>query len=265
LKELGMQQRFRKLALFVGAASLTGAGLMVVACGTDNGTATPVPGVDGGNKDTGPGKDGTVDPGQDGSTEDGGADAADCTNNPKLRDFSNNFRCAFLDAGAGTDSGPICQNAQTCCNTSDKVGTVFQPSYCATGVKGTTAPTTCQTGAAAAGSTFNKGNQWECADKNACAAGEVCCVIQDQDRLALDPNNKLNIGNTPKTDLKHPQACGVQRVYNENGSRCRAAAGGNCPAGEIKLCSLSDNNCGAGTTCTPFIDFQNFVDRGFCK
>ena len=36
-------------------------------------------------------------------------------------------------------------------------------------------------------------------------------------------------------------------------------------AGEIKLCSLSDNNCGPGTVCTPFIDFQNFVDRGYCK
>jgi hypothetical protein len=258
-----MHTRFRKLAFFVGAAALCAGGLLVVACGTDNGSSTPVPAVDSGKGgDTGVKADGPVDPGLDGSpTVDGGTDA-DCNNNPKLRDFANNFRCAFVDGG---DAGPICQNNQTCCNTSDKNGSTFEPSFCANGAKGD-GKATCTAAAPAAGSTFVTGNAWECADKNQCGAGEVCCVIQDQARLAANPNNKLNIGDVPKTDTKHPQACGVQRVYNENGSRCRKAVGGNCPdAKEIKLCSLSDDNCGAGTKCTPFIDFQNFVDRGFCK
>lgn len=263
-----MQQRFRKVALFLGAASLTGAALIVAACGTDNGTATPTPQVDGAKVDTGPAKDGNVD--NPDSAVDGGVDA-DCSNNPKLRDFTANFRCAFVDAG-GAEAGSVCTNAETCCNSSDKVGTAFQPSYCTTGTKGVTAAgnpaTTCKNGATAAGSSFDAGNQWECADKNGCPGitNPVCCVIQDPARLALDPTNKLNIGNTPKTDTKHPPSCGVQRVYNENGSRCRTAVNGNCPdATEIKLCSLSDKNCGAGTVCTPFIDFQNFVDRGYCK
>ena len=264
-----MQQRFRKLALFVGAASLSGAAFIVAACGTDNGTATPTPQVDAAKADTGPAKDSSVDNPE--ASVDGGADA-DCSNNPKLRDFAANFRCAFVDAG-GSDAGPICQNNEACCNTSDKDGANFKPSYCTPGgTKGVTAvdnpPAACKAGAAAANSTFNTGNEWECADKNGCpgVTNPVCCVIQDKARLALDPGNKLNIGNTPKTDTKHPTACGVQRVYNENGSRCRTAVNGNCPdATEIKLCSLSDQNCGAGTVCTPFIDFQNFVDRGFCK
>jgi len=273
LKELGMQQRFRKLALFIGAAALSGAGVFVVACGTDNGTATPTPQVDGGKPVGDGGKtDGNVDPDVDSSTGDGGGEGGvDCSNSPKLRDSTNSFRCSFVDAG-GSDAGPVCQNAQTCCNTSDKDGANFKPSYC-TGLSAAAKgnpdndPTTCKAGAAAAGSSFDKGNEWECVDKNACGAGQICCMIQDAARLALDPvKNKLNIGNTPASDTKHPQACKVQRVYNEGGSRCKTPTAGNCPvASDIKLCSLSDNNCGAGTTCTPFIDFQNFVDRGYCK
>jgi hypothetical protein len=269
LKELGMQQRFRRVALFVGAASLAGAGLIVAACGTDNGDPIPTPNVDSGKGDANNGKDTSVNPDPDSSVPDGGEGGVDCTNSPKLRDFTNNFRCAFIDAG-GSDAGPVCQNDQTCCNTSDKVGSAFQPSYCtpgpAKGVDTNQVPATCKAGAVAAGSTFNAGNQWECADKHACGAGQICCIIQDQARLAMDAKNKVNIGNTPATDTKHPAACGVKRVYNEGGSRCRTPVGGNCPdAVEIKLCSMTDNNCGAGTVCTPFIDFQNFVDRGYCK
>lgn len=251
--------RFRKLAMFVGAASLTGASLIVVACGTDNGTPTPTPGVDGSKPDTGGKVDGGPD--VDGSTTDGGDSGVDCSNNPQLRDNATAFRCAFKDAAA--DASPTCLNAETCCNTESKTA---GPAFCATGKTGTD-DSLC-VAQAPAGSTFatGKGKAWECADKSACDPGKICCMVQDPARLALDPKNKVNIGNTPSTDTKHPAACKVQRAYNEGGSRCRTPTAGNCPAAEeIKLCSLTDNNCGAGTTCTPFIDFTNFVDRGFCK
>jgi hypothetical protein len=186
----------------------------------------------------------------------GDADAPDCSANPQLRDYSAGFRCAFADAGN-------CINGETCCYPGGK-GAIFPPSFCATGKNG---DTTCAGGAAAAGSSYDDGGgaeAWECADKSACSPGQVCCLIQNPLRLALDPvNNRLNIGNTPATDKNHPPSCGVQRVYNEGGSRCKAA----CEAAknDIRLCSLTDNSCGAGTTCTPFVDFTNAVDRAFCK
>ncbi len=255
-----MQQRFRRVALFVGAASLAGAGLIVVACGTDNGDPVATPQVDSGKTETSTGKDGSVTPDTDSSAPDAGPDA-DCSNSPILRDNTAGFRCAFKDAG-GTDAAPTCTKTEECCNTESKA---TGPGFCATGKDGTDGLCVAQ---APAGSTFNagKGKAWECADKSACGADQICCMIQDPARLALDPKNTLNIGNTPASDTKHPAACGVKRVYNEGGSRCRTPVAGNCPdAKEIKLCSLTDNNCGAGTTCTPFIDFTNFIDRGYCK
>ena len=91
-------------------------------------------------------------------------------------------------------------------------------------------------------------------------------MIQDAVRLAADPKNKLGMGTTTKTDEpKYPLACGFHKAKNEGGSRCRKTTNGNCPNPvEIKLCSLSDQNCGAGT-CTPFVDHTKAVDRGFCK
>ncbi len=85
-------------------------------------------------------------------------------------------------------------------------------------------------------------------------------MIVDPGQAAM--GKVLNIGNTLASDKNHPPACGVQRAFNEGGSRCRTGAA--CPTGEIKLCSLSDDNCGAGTVCTPFVDFQS-TQRGFCK
>jgi hypothetical protein len=246
-------QGFRKLALFVGAASLAGGGVFVVACGTDNGSSTvATPQVEAG-------KDSSTTPVDSGGGTDSAApdSGVDCSKNPKLRDNTAAFRCAFLAA----DGGPTCANAETCCNTSDKTDAgAFEPAFCATGKTG---DTSCKAQAAAKNSTFVAGNAWECSDNSACSAGQVCCMIQDPVRLAADPKNKLNIGNTPATDKNHPPACGVQRVYNEGGSRCKAACE---PAkNDILLCSQTDNSCGAGTTCTPFVDYTNFVDRAYCK
>ncbi len=252
-----MKQRIRKLALVVSVASLGGAAF-IVAC-SDNSSSGPVPtpSVDAGKTDSPTGTDSSVTPTTD-SGVDSGVDA-DCSKNPILRDQSKGIRCAFM----APDSGSMCQNDQTCCNTESKA---TGPGFCTDGKNGVD-DSLCVDNAPD-GSTFNagKGKAWACMDKNQCGSGEICCMIQDEGRLAADPNNKLNIGLTPKTDTKHPAACGVMRVYNEGGSRCAAPVNGNCPKAEqYKLCSLSDDNCGANATCTPFIDFTNFVDRGYCK
>ena len=250
-----MQQRFRKLALFVGATSMVGAGLIVVACGTDNGNPVATPSVDGGKTDTGGGKtDGPVDPGTDGAVPEGGVDA-DCSKDPILRDNTAGFRCAFQDAGGADGGAPLCTSAQTCCNTESKT---TGPGYCADG-KGDVACTTNPP----QGSTFTvgKAKAWECADKTNCGAGLTCCMITDPAQIALDPKNVVNIGKTLATDKVHPAACNVARVFKEGGSRCKATCDS---AKDIRLCSMTDP-CGAGTTCTPFVDFTNFVDRGYCK
>lgn len=183
-----------------------------------------------------------------------GADAADaaeaappdCSKNPQLKDYSAGFFCAF--------AGGSCTNAETCCNPA-KVGAAFPASFCAAGKSD---DTTCAAEAAAHASSYAAGASWECADKNGCDAGEVCCLIPDPAQVAL--GKTLNIGFFPATDPNHPPACGALRSYNEGGSRCGAA----CLAGEIKMCSLSDANCAAGTTCTPILDVRG-VQRGFCK
>ncbi len=260
-----MQQRFRRLALFVGATSLAAGGLVVVACGTDNGT-TPTPSLPEASppKDGGGGGDSSM-PGTEGGpgTDGGGADA-DCSKNPVLHDNTSGFRCPFIDAG-GAEAGSNCTNAETCCETSDKVGSNFQPSYCATGAKSanntdtTTAVATCKAGAVLNNSSFDAGDAWECEDNKACGGTGVCCMVVDPGQMAM--GKTLGIGNTLSTDKNHPAACGVKRAFNEGGSRCRT--GSTCPTGEIKLCSLSDMNCAAGTTCTPFVDFQQ-THHGTC-
>lgn len=254
-----MNQRFRKLALVVSVASLMGAGLIVACSSDDKSTPLPTNNVDGSTKSDGgttndSGGPGTGDDSGDG---DGGTEGgADCSKDPVLRKTDAGIRCAFM----APDSGSICQSDQICCNTESKA---TGPGFCADGPKnGTDSPCVAQ---APNGSTFNanKGKAWECIDKNQCGSDQICCMIQDEGRLDLDPKNKLNIGRTPSTDTKHPPACNVQRAYNEGGSRCRPTSGG-CLDPELRLCSLNDD-CGPNATCTPFIDFTNFVDRGYCK
>ncbi len=255
-----MQQRFRRVALFFGATSIVGAGLIMVACGTDNGNPVPTPTVDSGRTDTGGGKtDGPITT-DDGSVPEGGTDA-DCKNNPILRDNSAGFRCAFKSADAGgADASPTCASTQSCCNTESKA---TGPGYCVDGKDSTEAA--CIAGGPANGSTFNagKGKVWECADNSGCtgSAGKICCMITDPAQIALDPKNAVNIGKTLASDTRHPPACNVARVFKEGGSRCKTS----CDAAkDLRLCSLTDP-CGAGTVCTPFVDFTNFVDRGYCK
>jgi hypothetical protein len=247
------QQQFgrltRRLAIVLGAASLAGVGLVVVACGTDNGDAVATATFDAGTRDTGTKAEGgpVVDP--DGGVIEAGADA-DCSKNPKLRQNDTGFFCKFKPVDAGAEAGANCGNNETCCNPSDKVGADFAPSFCATGKD----DTACKTQAVAHQSTFDGGSAWACADKSACGAGEVCCLIQDVARLP----KTLNIGSTPASDKNHPVACGAKTAYNAGGTRCRAT----CAAGEEKMCSLTDDTCGPGTKCTAFEGF--FRDLGYC-
>lgn len=255
-----MQQRFRRLALFIGGASLAGAGLVVAACGTDNGDTVATPQVEAG-KDTGA----KTDSGTPGDTDSAIPDASapDCSGEATLRTNTptSGIYCAFYKRDGGAAEGGLgasyCENDDTCCNPG-KVGSAFPPSYCADG-KGADK---CAAAAAANNSqwTNDAGTAWECSDKNSCGAGQVCCFIQDQARLAADPTDKLNPGGYGNNNPQHPPACNGKAMYNVGGTRC--TTGNACAAGEYIVCSKSDDNCGAGTKCTA-VEAQ-FRDLGYC-
>jgi len=252
-----MRERVRRFAFFMGGVSLVAGGLIIVACGTDNGGgSTPVPTVpETGAKDTGTGSDGS-------STTDGGTDsssAADCGNAPKLRNNTNGFFCAFYrgdNGDGGTTSN--CNNDEICCNTSAKYADGgFAPSFCAPesapGAKGGIAQ--CAAEATNEGSLWaDGGSAWECNDKNACAAGQICVLITQPGATGI-----VNIGKSLDKDI--PAECNAKQAFKQGGSRCVPTAG-HPAADEIKLCSSSDQNCSAGSTCTPFEGF--FRDLGYC-
>lgn len=254
-----MQQRFRRLAVVIGAATLAGAGLIIVACGTDNGDTVATPQVEAG-------KDGSTTTTTDGAN-DGGSDsddsgvAPDCSKEAQLRTNTptSGIFCAFFRREAGAPDAGVgasyCQNDDTCCNPA-KVGSAFPNSYCADG-KGADK---CAAQAADSGSTWttDAGTSWECSDKFSCGAGQVCCFTQDQAKLAANPNDKLNPGGYGKNNPDHPPACNGKAMYNVGGTRCATS----CAAGEYIVCSKSDNSCGAGTTCKA-VEAQ-FRDLGYC-
>lgn len=256
-----MQQRFRRLAVFFGGASLAGAGLAMVACGTDNGETVATPQVEAG-KDTGTKADTGTNPDPDGSTVTD-AGGPDCANEAVLRTNTptSGIYCSFFRREAGAPDAGVgasyCQNDDTCCNPA-KVGAAFPPSFCAQG-KGADK---CAAEAAGNGSTWtaDAGSAWECADKDSCGAGQVCCFVQDQARLAADPTDKLNPGGYGNNNPAHPPACNGKAMYNTGGTRCTTGAA--CGAGEYLVCSKSDDQCGAGTTCTAVE--ATFRDLGYC-
>jgi hypothetical protein len=263
--------RFRKVAWFFGTSALA-AGAALLACSTDEGVVA-TPQLDSGRADSAVVDTDRADADQDATTtpiSDGGLDA-NCGRALQLRDFKENFRCSFLyddmpiDAGDGGDAArpaPNCANDETCCNPGKAADGGYLPAFCAPGAKGT--ENLCAASAAAAGSQWPSGHTWECNDKNACGAGEICCMLSDPAGLKLSPPKTVNIGNTNGKNKTPPPACGVKYAYNEDGARCRKPTEGNCPTGELKLCSLSDQNCGPGTECKPFRDYGGRVDRGYC-
>ncbi len=252
-----MKQGTRRLALVVASALLGAGGLVVAACSTDNGQQS-LPTPDSGKKDTGTGSS-SGDPTEGGTPDGGGpSDAApDCSGLflPRVRDNSGGFFCPFTpraDAGseAGVPGDGPCTQDETCCNSGRKDQNNFGPSFCATG-KGAAA---C-TGDGTFGGEFNPdgGSVWECADSTNCAAGQVCCMTTQP-----GSTQQVNIGLT--NDSAEKKACGALEAYRFGGTVCRAS----CQAGsEIKLCGTKDQNCAAGTTCTPFAVLSR--DMGYCR
>jgi hypothetical protein len=260
-----MQQRFRRLALFVGASALVGAGLIMAACGTDNGTSTPVPSVDsgGGGKDSAKTDTGTtVDP-DGGITTDGST--ADCSSAPQLRTNSaaGGFFCAFYKSDAAVDGAAglgNCTATQTCCNPGIADGGTFSgkfpPAFCADGKVDETG---CASQDTAHGSDFQVGffsNAWQCNDDTACAAGEKCFMYTSP-HVTNPATDKANVG----VDTKAPAACHQYKAYKQGGSKCHSGA---AATGEVQLCSMNDpGTCGAGTSCQPFDGSGR--DLGSCR
>jgi hypothetical protein len=255
-----MQQRFRKLALFVGASALVGAGFIVAACGTDNGTtATPVPGVDGGGKDSAKGDTSVTDP--DTGTETDGA-TVDCAKAPVLRSntAADGFFCAFYKPADGGTAN--CTATQTCCNPGIADGGTFAgkfpPAFCADGKGG---DTVCAAQDMANGSDYQLGffsNSWECNDKTACAADEVCVMITSP-YVTKPGMDFANVG----VDTKAPAACHEYKAYKQGGSKCIKPADIDAKS-MVRLCSMTDpGNCGAGTSCQPFNGSGR--DLGSCR
>jgi hypothetical protein len=254
----------RRVFVFAGGSILVASGLFAAACGTDNGgtTSGTLPTAEAG------GDRGNNPPPPPPPSGDGGLDGQtdpDCGNAPKLRTNTTDFFCAFVAKDAAAPDGGdnrYCKNDEVCCNPSTKSdGTNFDPSYCtADPTKGTVATsgdTACKAGAP--GFTYTKGSNWECADKNNCAAGKVCCLTTGGvDNNGNDAGGNVNIGKS--TDKSIPTACNALQAFKQGGTRCATS----CAAGtEIQLCSNSDTNCGAGQTCTAFSGF--FRDLGVCR
>jgi hypothetical protein len=254
-----MHKRFRRLALFVGGASLAGGGLILAACGTDNGSTVATPQVEAGNRETGGNPDtGT---GSDAGVVDGST--VDCGNVPTLRTntAAGGFYCAFYKADAAVDGAAglgNCVTGQTCCNPGIADGGAFAnkfpPAFCANGRGG---DTECVAQAAAHASEYQPGffsQAWQCDDSTACPAGEICVMFTSP--YVSKPGDVVNVG----IDTKSPAACGVYKAYKQGGSICKA---GTAAANEVKLCSANDPTCGAGTTCLPFNG--NGRDLGSCR
>lgn len=264
----------RKAVIFLGGALLAGGSLFAVACGTDNGNVddSPLPTPDGSKADGKAGDGGTVDPG-DSSTPPGDGGGADCGLAPKVRSNANSFYCSFVRDG-GPDSGnpSYCDNNETCCNGGcaqrDANGkcTKFGESYCiAANNKGTALQGAAPYNFGASGQTAcsassdwvsDGGSTWECADKNQCGQGQVCCLFTGVGYNQT--TDKVNIGNNLDTDI--PKACGALQAFKQGGTRCAASCTANT---EIRLCSNSDQNCGANQKCTPFEALNR--DLAYCK
>lgn len=249
-----MHQRIRRIAFFIGVGSLVSGGLIIAACSTDNGSSsgTPTPTFDSAKPDQANTDTGTP-------VTDGGSDAnndPDCSEAPKLRNNTGSFFCAFYRRDGGEAGIPTsnCLSDQTCCNPGATSPGVFGPSFCADGPKPHD-ETLCATQAAANGSSWPPdGSAWECNDKQACATGEICCMIPAWRKATTD------IAPFPKTDKDVPPACDAKRAYNAGGSRC--TNGASCAAGQDRLCSAADP-CPSGFDCVPIEAL--FRDVGYCK
>lgn len=248
-----MQQSTRRLVILFSSTLLCAGSLLAAACSSDTTSAGgDMPTVEAGKKDTGSSS------GSSGGSDSGDLDsglAADCSEAPQLRSNTNGFYCSFVpkDAGVDADGGSpsYCHDNETCCNPGKDGNGNFGTSACVYDPN-KTGNTACDDADPTWASRTNN-SVWECADKNNCASGEVCCLT-----TAPDAGGNVNIGKS--TDKSIPAACNALQAYKAGGTKCATS----CAAGsEIQLCSTSDDHCGAGTTCTPFAGL--FRDLAYCK
>ena len=250
-----MQLGMRRFVVFSGGVALVGGALVFIACSSDSSSSSSSGGsnIDA-NRDTGgnPPQPPPPPPGDDG----GDGSAPDCTAVPKVRDNTMEFYCAFVprlpDGGSASE---YCGNTDVCCNPSGKYADGgFFNSYCtADPTKGTgTEQTACASGAAGAGSAWDGGDSFECADKNNCGGGQICVMT----------GTGITFATLNKNGGKDITGCGAIYAKNITGTRCCTPGAGTCPApSEYHLCGTTDT-CATGT-CTPFSGF--FRDLAYCK
>jgi hypothetical protein len=262
-KELVMQQRFRRFALFIGATSIVSGAFIVVACGTDNGTTSVPPVPETGTKETSPtGETGTPDP-DGGPLPDG--TAPDCDGKPVLRTntTAGGFFCAHYKGDAAVDGAAglsNCTAGQTCCNPGIADGGAFSgkfpPSFCADGKTGDVG---CAAQDTTHGSDYQLGffsNSWECNDKTACPSGQIC-VMFTSPYAAM--GKVVNVGPTNNKGI--PKECNVLESYQMGGSKCKTPPA--TMGQELELCSMNESTCPGNTVCTPFDGSGR--DLGVCR
>jgi len=243
-----MQQRTRRLAIFLGGTLIATAGVLA-ACSTDNGT-TPLPGQTGNDagRDTSraDGNNGNEDDDSSGNTT---KDAApDCEGAPTPR--SN--KGIFCFGGTDSNDAGQCDPAENkvCCADEKGPDGKFLKSKCAVATEdqsGGYQAGSCNFGADAGG------REWHCTESKHCPnQGESCCVV-------------AGTGGPPKAQPDTRDFPGCGNFFNNDqgffvgGSRCRADG---CNAGELTLCS-SDAECSGGQTCRFFELANRFT--GVCQ
>jgi hypothetical protein len=253
-----MRHSRQRLALITGGALLVSVGLVLVAC-SDN-TVEPLPGVPEDDVDGGATDARTADrrgaPGPD--DEDGGGD---CGTAPRVRGVTTGFFCTgFRRDGGTTDaSATSCDHDETCCNSGAIPGSspAIYPSFCAAtprADKGLQNQPACADQAASLGATWIAEGSftWECADKNSCNAGQVCCLFTKEGET-----DNANIGPSQDDRLA---GCNAKQAFKHGGTYCAME----CAETDVKLCSSTDENCGS-KKCTAFRGGPGSRDLAYCN
>jgi hypothetical protein len=231
-----MQKQTRRFAIMVGGGLLSITGIVVGACSTDNGTTNQTPGFDAGKDGKTGGDDGSVNPGEDGSTtEDAGPDCSAAPKPPNKDHPPGPFCFSAADGGCDTQG-----KDEVCCSDAKYPDGGFAPPQCAKALddvqNGGYKSGACT---AAFAGTVDGGLEFHCTEASHCPnSGEKCCVI-------------AGFVGTPQAQ-QNKDFPGCQTYFNSGnpafvgGTRCEKTA---CKAGELTLCS-KDADCTAGK-CLP--------------
>lgn len=250
-----MQQSTRRLAWFMAGTFSMSAGLVAVACSTDNGGGTtPIPTVDSGKDGHSSSSSSSGSSGDTDGSSSGGLDAGpDCSGAPKVKSSDGPYCFAVADAGeGGAPKGMDCPSAdkEICCSGQRLAGDAgFENSTCETATVASSSgggydpSSVCQNGFTV------EPKQYHCTEAKHCpGTGEICCAIGADAGVTLQPGS----------DKDFP-GCNVyfQSAKYVGGTRCQK----DCAAGEIQLCS-SDSECKNGK-CLPITIDGRYT--GFCK